>query len=119
MTQGFFLTGTDTDVGKTYAAVRLIRRWQAEGRRVAAMKPVASGSVRRPDGGLDNGDVSALMQATGQTDRALMNPYCFEPPVSPHLAAREAGVSIDLLRIVPEEAKAKRIPINGDKPALN
>lgn len=100
MTQGFFLTGTDTDVGKTYAAVRLIRRWQAEGRRVAAMKPVASGSVRRPDGGLDNGDVSALMQATGQTDRALMNPYCFEPPVSPHLAAREAGVSIDLLRIV-------------------
>ncbi|ASJ23002.1 dethiobiotin synthase [Laribacter hongkongensis] len=100
MTQGFFLTGTDTDVGKTYAAVRLIRRWQAEGRRVAAMKPVASGSVRRPDGGLDNGDVTALMQATGQTDRALMNPYCFEPPVSPHLAAREAGVSIDLLRIV-------------------
>ena len=100
MTQGFFLTGTDTDVGKTYAAVRLIRRWQAEGRRVAAMKPVASGSVRRPDGGLDNGDVSALMQATGQADRALVNPYCFEPPVSPHLAAREAGVSIDLLRIV-------------------
>ena len=100
MTQGFFLTGTDTDVGKTYAAVRLIRRWQAEGRRVAAMKPVASGSVRRPDGGLDNGDVSALMQATGQTDRGLMNPYCFEPPVSPHLAAREAGVSIALLRIV-------------------
>ena len=63
MTQGFFLTGTDTDVGKTYAAVRLIRRWQAEGRRVAAMKPVASGSVRRPDGGLVNGDVAALVQA--------------------------------------------------------
>ena len=100
MAQGYFLTGTDTDVGKTHVAVQLIERWRRDGRRVLAMKPVASGCERAADGTLVNGDVERLVAATGQRDRELMNPYRFEPPISPHFAAREAGVEISLTRLV-------------------
>lgn len=99
MTQGFFITGTDTEIGKTHSAVKLIRHWQGEGLRVAAMKPVASGCEILPDGRWFNDDVDRLVAATGQTDLELMNPYRFLPPVSPHIAAREAGVEISLATI--------------------
>jgi len=97
--QGYFVTGTDTEVGKTYSTVKLIERWQAAGLRVAAMKPVASGCEIAADGSWVNEDVARLTAATGQTDIDLMNPYRFLPPVSPHIAARAAGVDIDLDRI--------------------
>lgn len=94
--QGYFVTGTDTDIGKTHAAVKLIERWRAEGQRVLAMKPVASGCEVLPDGRWSNSDVERLVAATGQTDLELMNPYRFLPPISPHIAARQAGVDISL-----------------------
>ncbi|MEQ6289803.1 dethiobiotin synthase [Vogesella sp. GCM10023246] len=99
MAQGYFITGTDTEIGKTHSAVKLIRHWQAQGKSVLAMKPVASGCDILPDGSWHNDDVARLVAATGQTDLALMNPYRFLPPVSPHIAAREAGVQIDLALI--------------------
>jgi len=99
MTQGYFITGTDTEIGKTHAAVKLVELWRRDGKRVAAMKPVASGCEVLPDGRWVNDDVERLVAATGQGDRDLMNPYRFLPPVSPHIAAREAGVSISLARI--------------------
>jgi dethiobiotin synthetase len=97
--KGFFITGTDTEVGKTVVAAALVRGLVAQGLRVAVMKPVASGSRHTP-AGLRNEDALALIQASNVAapyDR--VNPYCFEPPVSPHIAAEEAGVSVDLDRI--------------------
>ncbi|UTH76308.1 dethiobiotin synthase [Chromobacterium sp. IIBBL 290-4] len=99
MSQGFFITGTDTEIGKTHSAVALIRHYQAQGQSVLAMKPVASGCEILPDGRWHNDDVARLTAASGQTDIDLMNPYRFLPPVSPHIAAREAGVEIELPRI--------------------
>ena len=99
MSQGYFITGTDTEIGKTHSAVKLVRYFQTQGKRVLAMKPVASGCEVQPDGSLLNDDVARLVAATGQTDLALMNPYRFLPPVSPHIAAREAGMQIDLVLI--------------------
>lgn len=96
MSRAYFITGTDTEIGKTHSAVRLIERWRGEGLRVAAMKPVASGCTLGADGELVNDDVERLIAASGQTDRDAMSPYRFAPPISPHLAARQAGVSIDL-----------------------
>ena len=96
MAQGYFITGTDTEIGKTHSAVQLVQHWQAQGKRVLAMKPVASGCDILPDGRWHNDDVARLVAATGQTDLELMNPYRFLPPVSPHIAARAAGVEIDL-----------------------
>ena len=90
---GLFVTGTDTGVGKTRVAVALIHALRAQGLRVAAMKPVAAGCVP----GELNDDVSALLQASNvAADLRDINPYSFEPPIAPHLAAQQAGVRIEL-----------------------
>ena len=93
---GFFVTGTDTGVGKTLVACALIHALVDRGLRVAAMKPVAAGAA--PVGAeLVNEDVVQLMAAANvAADRRLVNPYCFAPAVAPHIAAHEAGVTIDV-----------------------
>lgn len=97
--KGFFITGTDTEVGKTVVATALVRGLVAQGLRVAVMKPVASGSQRTPEG-LRNEDALALIQASNvATPYDRVNPYCFEPAISPHIAAEEAGISVDLHHI--------------------
>ena len=91
-----FITGTDTGVGKTRIATALCVAFAAAGKRVAAMKPVASGCEPTPDG-LRNEDAMALHGA--MTVRARydeVNPYAFAPAVAPHIAAREAGIAIDV-----------------------
>jgi dethiobiotin synthetase len=99
--RGIFITGTDTGVGKTVIACALVRALRAQGVRVAVMKPVAAGATRTPSG-LRNADALALMEAAGTGARAryeVVNPYCFEPAVSPDIAAEEAGIEIDLGKI--------------------
>ena len=94
--RSFFVTGTDTGVGKTVVSTALTRALVARGLRVAVMKPIASGSEPTA-GGLRNSDALALMTAANVTaPYEVVNPYCFLPAVSPHIAAREAGVAIDL-----------------------
>jgi dethiobiotin synthetase len=98
---GCFVTGTDTGVGKTLVACALIHAFAARGLRVAGMKPVAAGADPDPvAGGLRNEDVERLL-AAGNVDapRAEVNPYCFAPPIAPHIAAERAGVAIDPARI--------------------
>jgi dethiobiotin synthetase len=97
--RGVFITGTDTSVGKTLVATAIVRALVASGLRVAGMKPVASGAERGPDG-LRNADALALASAANvQVPYETLNPYCFEPPIAPHIAAREAGVAIDIHRV--------------------
>jgi len=95
--RGIFVTGTDTGVGKTVVACALVRGLREGGARVAVMKPVASGAFRTPEG-LRNTDALALMEAAGPERSDTydeVNPYCFEPAISPHIAAREAGIDVD------------------------
>jgi dethiobiotin synthetase len=90
-----FVTGTDTGVGKTRIAAALCVAYAAHGKRVAAMKPVASGCLQTR-AGLRNDDAEALRAA--MTVRAAygdVNPYAFEPAIAPHIAAMEAGRRID------------------------
>jgi dethiobiotin synthetase len=94
--KGFFVTGTDTGVGKTVVTVALTRALVARGLRVAVMKPIASGSDPTPEGPR-NSDALALMGAANVAlPYEAVNPYCFLPPISPHIAARDSGVTIDL-----------------------
>lgn len=94
-----FITGTDTDAGKTVATCQLLRACAATGARAAAMKPAASGCEWR-DGTLWNSDVAAHAAASNvKLPPEWVNPYRFEPPISPHLAARAAHVEIDLAHI--------------------
>lgn len=96
----YFVTGTDTDAGKTVATAQLLRALAAAGIKAAGMKPVASGCEWR-DGLLWNSDVAAHAAASGiRVPAHLACPYLFEPAISPHLAAEEAGVTTDPERIV-------------------
>src|SRR6202158_616838 len=97
--RGIFVTGTDTAVGKTVVACGLARGFRAQGAGVAVMKRVASGASRTPEG-LRSPDALALMEAAqASTPYALVNPYCFEPPISPHIAAKEAMIEVDIAMI--------------------
>jgi dethiobiotin synthetase len=126
MPHAFFITGTDTGVGKTRVSCALIHAFKARGTQVVAMKPVASGSERTAMG-LRNDDALALQAAANvSVDYATVNPYCFEPAIAPHLAARQVDMSIELSRlqqayqqltaladvVVVEGAGGWRVPLN-------
>lgn len=96
MTPGIFITGTNTGAGKTVVAAALLRLAARHGVDAVGLKPVASGAERSgPDGTLYNTDALELQAAAPRTlDYALVNPFCFEPAVAPHLAARAAGIEV-------------------------
>jgi dethiobiotin synthetase len=90
-----FVTGTDTGVGKTRMAAALCSAFVAAGKRVAAMKPVASGCDSTPEG-LRNEDALALHAAMNvRASYDEINPYAFAPAIAPHIAAAEAHRTID------------------------
>lgn len=94
MTRSYFITGTDTDVGKTLVARTLLHAFAAQGIVCAGYKPVSAGCTRTPEG-LRNRDALLLQQAASlPLPYEKVNPYAFEPPIAPHIAAREAGESI-------------------------
>ena len=96
---GLFITGTDTGVGKTLVACALLRALGGRGLRVIGMKPVAAGA-RLQDGRFVNDDVTALKAASNVSAAdELVNPYCFEPPIAPHIAAANVGMRIELNRL--------------------
>ncbi|MDX1298306.1 MAG: dethiobiotin synthase [Pseudomonas sp.] len=96
MSQAFFVTGTDTEIGKTTIAAGLLHAARLAGLSTAAAKPVASGCVLTADG-LRNDDALALLGECSLTLRYdEVNPQAFEPAIAPHLAAREAGVLLDV-----------------------
>ncbi len=89
-----FVIGTDTGVGKTLVTQALLLRLRAEGLKAAGFKPVASGAEPTA-AGLRNEDALLLQAASAPgLDYAQVNPWCFAPPIAPHLAAREAGVQL-------------------------
>ena len=101
----FFITGTDTGVGKTLIACALLHALARTGLRVVGMKPVAAGAVHSAEG-LINDDVAQLRAASSvKAELALVNPYCFEPAIAPHIAAAQAGVTIDCARIAQAHAR--------------
>jgi len=94
--RGLFVTGTDTGCGKTEVSLGLMHWFQLRGLAVLGMKPVASGA-EPTEAGLRNADALRLQrQSSRHLAYAQVNPYAFAPPVAPHLAARQAGVSIEL-----------------------
>lgn len=97
---GLFVTGTDTEIGKTHSTAAMLRALRAAGRRVQGMKPVASGCVLI-DGAWRNEDALALMAAAGSTAAyADVNPYALPTPTAPQLAAAETGMEITLPAII-------------------
>lgn len=96
MQQGYFITGTDTDIGKTWCSATLMQYFKGRGQTVVGMKPVASG-CHWVDGQLRNQDALILQEhATNFIPYDLVNPYAFEQPVSPHIASIDNGKNIEI-----------------------
>ena len=92
---GLFITGTNTEVGKTYVTALLAARLRQTGLSVGVYKPVASGCIRRA-GELVSEDAEALWRAAGQPETlAEVTPQCFEAPLAPNVAAKQAGKQVD------------------------
>ncbi len=94
----YFVTGTDTGVGKTLISCALLHAFAVQGRRVIGMKPVAAGDCDDND----RNDDAKRLRGAGNVEASFgqINPYCFAHAVAPHLAAKFVGVSINLDRIV-------------------
>lgn len=99
-----FVAGTDTGVGKTRLVAGLLRALQSAGWLAIGMKPVATGTTRT-NGVMINEDVASIVinsspVSVAETSIRDINPFCFDPPVSPHIAAEKAGIFVDLDLIV-------------------
>src|SRR6185369_6218947 len=98
MTQGIFVTGTDTGVGKSIVAATLAYLLRMRGVNVGVMKPVTSG-CREENGRLVSDDALLLCQAAGVDCSEDVAPYLLREPVAPAEAARQDGIVIDFARI--------------------
>lgn len=130
MATAFFITGTDTDAGKTRVAAALLAAARERGLTTAALKPVAAGTVATPDG-LCNEDVMALAaQCTEALTLSDINPVCFDEPIAPHIAAANQDVMLTAGKLaeqcrpvlsrqadltVVEGAGGWKVPLNGQE----
>lgn len=97
MSKKLFITGTGTEVGKTYAAALLVKKLKESGRSAAYYKAAMSGNERREDGTLIPGDALYVKETSGILQPLdKMCPYVYEAAVSPHLAARLEGHPMEL-----------------------
>lgn len=96
MKERYFLTGTDTEIGKTFTSCALLLAWQKQELSAVGYKPVAAGATK-VDGVLANEDALALLKA-GSEGFSLeeVNPYCLREAIAPHIAAKNEGVSLEL-----------------------
>lgn len=128
--QSYFVTGTDTNVGKTYVSCALLKHFSTAGFKTIGMKPIASGCELDAQGEFMNEDVAALVQASNiEAPIDLVNPYRFIPAVAPHIAAEQAEieVSVDVIHnaylqlktladvVIVEGAGGFLVPINQNQ----
>ena len=95
----FFITGTDTDCGKTLITLGLMQALQQSGLQVNAMKPVAAGVTHYESLQFNEDAVMLQQQSSVEPEYQLLNPYLFEPAIAPHIAAAEDNVVIDMVCI--------------------
>ena len=97
----FFVTGTDTEVGKTLVSGALILKLRAQGKHAIGFKPVVAGTYQSADGKLLNEDLETLRIASQLAqDQVNLSPYILDMPVAPHLAAANKGIVLQLSTIM-------------------
>lgn len=95
-TRTLFVTGTDTDVGKTFVSAAILSKLASHGYKTAGFKPISAGCEDTPEG-LRNEDALVLQQASSVSlSYAEVNPVAFRDPVAPHLAAAREKVALSV-----------------------
>lgn len=97
LANGFFITGTDTEVGKTLVAGALIQKMRAQGIHALGFKPVVAGTYQDHDGKILNEDLETLRLASQlRPEELVLCPYVFEMPIAPHIASGKQGINLEL-----------------------
>lgn len=106
--KSYFITGTDTGIGKTCFAAGLALAMKKSGIDVGVMKPFATGTPQKT--GYQSEDVQVLTDASGtKDDESLVNPYFFPIPVSPYMAANKMKVTIDIKTVLDRFEKLQSV----------
>ena len=100
MNRGWFVTGTDTGIGKSLASATLLHALRARGLRAVGMKPLASGCEATPEGWRNEDALALLAACSPRRAFAHVNPCAVPKPVAPHVAPRDAGIRVTLAPIV-------------------
>ena len=101
MSKNLFITGTGTDIGKTYVTGLILKKFQDNKKNAAYYKAAMSGNDRRPDGSLIPGDALHVKTVSGIGEPlGEMCPYVYETAVSPHLASQIEGNPIDMEKVL-------------------
>jgi dethiobiotin synthetase len=96
-----FVTGTDTEIGKTLISAAILHKLVTSGQRACGMKPIAAGAAIGDDGALHNDDADMLAAAGNvHLPQHITTPYMFKEPAAPHIAAALEGVTIELVPII-------------------
>jgi dethiobiotin synthetase len=92
-----FITGTDTNIGKTYITTHLLHAFNQKGLKTLGLKPIASGATLH-QGQLQNEDARTIMQASSikNTPYEMINPFVYQAPIAPHIAAQKTGTPLTL-----------------------
>lgn len=97
MKKSYFITGTDTNVGKTWATLALMQHFKNQNLSVLGMKPVASG-CEKVSNEWKNADALAIQKMGSQlVEYSLLNPFAYELPISPHLAGKENPANLETI----------------------
>jgi len=99
MKKSYFVAGTDTDAGKTLVACALLAKAQSQGLSTAAVKPVAAGCQRTPDGLRNDDALQLLNQCSLPLYYEQVNPVAFEAAIAPHIAAQQQGRNMQVDRL--------------------
>lgn len=115
MKSSYFITGTDTGVGKTWVTLGLMACFKQQGFNVAGMKPVAAGCEWRQGQWQNEDALQIQQQASIDLPYSVINPYAFKQPVSPHLACCGENVELSLIkdRFNRIQQQADRILVEG------
>lgn len=94
-----FITGTDTDVGKTFVACKLLEAMKEQGYMTAAIKPVAAGSIVKEGRKVNEDAIELMKTVTSQQLYEEINPILFDGFIAPHIAAEQEGISLSVKKL--------------------
>ena len=130
MSKGFFITGTDTEVGKTLVSGAVILKLRELGINAVGFKPVVAGTYLNDDSRLQNEDLETLRLASNLApDQLNLCPYVLDKPAAPHLAGKDQGIELKSIvimkafeniqsqyeQVVVEGAGGFLVPLNDDE----
>jgi len=107
-----FITGTDTNIGKTYISVGLLEKFTKIGFTTLGMKPLASGCYKENDMFINQDAVDLMRVSSVKVDYRLVNPFAFKQAIAPHIAAEQENCYLTKKKI--KQAMLRTLGIDSD-----